>query len=447
MNQLKIEKMACARIPTELGEFQLCHYRNNHDDKEHLALLTGELSGKRDVMVRVHSECFTGDVLGSMRCDCGPQLQRAIQLISQAGSGVIIYLRQEGRGIGLLDKLRAYNLQDDGFDTVEANLLLGHQPDNRDYTIASLILKELGISSIRLLTNNPQKIRDLQHLGVQVTARIPLQTGINRENAAYLHTKVSRLHHMLDLNQLPDSPSNNGHASQQVNFDQTFEEPLKRPLVTLSYAQSLDGSIAARRGEPLSISGPESLQMTHDLRGKHDAILIGIGTVLADDPRLTVRLADGPNPQPVIVDSKLRFPLDAKLLKNERKPWVATTGRAPYSRRRALEVAGGQVMILPATENGQVNLPALLNKLWHLGVRSVMVEGGASLISSFVSEYLVDRLIITIAPILVGGLHAIDSEHLPIGTTLPRIRYPHSQKLGDDIVISGEFIHDLQGSQ
>ena len=442
MKQINVEKMTCARIPTETGEFQLCHYRNDSDDKEHLALLIGEVDGQSDILVRVHSECFTGDVLGSMRCDCGPQLQRAIQLISQEGNGVIIYLRQEGRGIGLLDKLRAYNLQDEGFDTVEANLMLGHQPDSRDYTIASLIMKDLGISSIRLLTNNPQKIDGLQRLGVRVTSRIPLQTGVNQENVAYLQTKVSRMDHMLDLKQLSLSKTKNGHVRQQQNTTQTFAQPRKRPFVTVTYAQSLDGSIAAKRGEPLAISGPESLKMTHQLRAEHDALLIGIGTVLADDPQLTVRLVDGQDPQPVILDSQLRFPLHAKLLKNPCRPWIATTENASRERQRSLETAGAQVIRLPASEYGLVSLPDLLTELWRLGIHSLMVEGGASVIGSFISRNLADRLVLTIAPILVGGLNAIGSETLSNGAGFPQLHYPHFQKLGDNVVISGDIIQD-----
>jgi GTP cyclohydrolase II len=445
MKQITVEKMTCARIPTEMGEFQLCHYRNDSDDKEHLALLMGDVYGQSDVMVRVHSECFTGDVLGSLRCDCGPQLNRAIQLISQAGTGVIIYLRQEGRGIGLLDKLRAYNLQDDGFDTVEANLMLGHQADSRDYTIASLILQDLGINSVHLLTNNPLKIESLQRLGVRVTSRIPLQTDVNQENAAYLQTKVSRMRHLLDLNGLSHSVANNGYVHRQQGSVQNITLKEMRPFITLSYAQSLDGSITTRRGEALAISGPESLKMTHQLRAQHDAILIGIGTVLADDPRLTVRLAEGPDPQPVIIDSQLRFPLQARLLSNPCKPWIATTESASLARQEALEVLGARIIRLPANENWQVSLPDLLIHLGQSGIKSLMVEGGALVISSFISANLADRLVLTIAPILAGGLNAISPASLTNHARLPKIKHPHYQKLGDDIVISGKFIHNPNG--
>lgn len=196
---LEITRAAVARIPTEVGEFRLCLYHNNHDTKEHLALVMGEVSHATDLLVRIHSECFTGDVLGSRRCDCGPQLYHAMQLVAAAGCGMIIYLRQEGRGIGLLNKLRAYNLQDDGYDTVEANLLLGHQADERDYTLAALMLRDWGVASVQLMTNNPHKIESLRALGVSVTARVPLETASHADNADYLRTKVERMNHLLNL--------------------------------------------------------------------------------------------------------------------------------------------------------------------------------------------------------------------------------------------------------
>jgi GTP cyclohydrolase II len=196
--ELNINRAACARIPTAAGAFQLCVYENNRDDKEHLAIVMGDVYEQESVLVRIHSECFTGDVLGSRRCDCGEQLRRAMELVAVEGQGIIIYLRQEGRGIGLKEKLRAYNLQDDGLDTVDANLALGHAADARDYSMASAILEDLGIASVRLMTNNPDKIDDLVKLGIHVTERVALETTVYPDNAAYLLTKVQRMNHLLD---------------------------------------------------------------------------------------------------------------------------------------------------------------------------------------------------------------------------------------------------------
>lgn len=203
MEPLKVDRMVAARIPTTEGAFQLYLYHNNHDSKEHLAVVMGDIRGKSDVLVRVHSECFTGDVLGSRRCDCGEQLHNAMQQIALAGEGVVLYLRQEGRGIGLLDKLRAYNLQDHGYDTVEANLMLGHQADERDYTVAARMLEDLGVESLRLITNNPDKIDTLRAQGIQVTERVPVEPTIYADNAGYLFTKATRMNHLLNLGFMP----------------------------------------------------------------------------------------------------------------------------------------------------------------------------------------------------------------------------------------------------
>ena len=201
----------CARIPTYHGEFQLCIYQEGETGKDHLALVMGDPEGKEDVLVRVHSECFTGDVLGSLRCDCGEQLHRAMAMIAESGEGAIIYLRQEGRGIGLEEKLRAYNLQDEGYDTVDANLALGHQADERDYTCAARILENLGIRSIALITNNPNKIEALNSLGVNICRRIPLSPTINPENLRYLSTKAERMRHLLDTRSMENMPDDSSH--------------------------------------------------------------------------------------------------------------------------------------------------------------------------------------------------------------------------------------------
>jgi GTP cyclohydrolase II len=439
-----VTRKASARIPTAEGEFQLFFYTGNGDGKEHLALVHGVVAGRKEVLVRVHSECFTGDVLGSRRCDCGEQLQLALRQIAGVDAGVVIYLRQEGRGIGLLDKLRAYNLQDQGYDTVDANLLLGHEADERDYTMAAKILRDLGVASIRLLTNNPHKIESLEELGIDVAARVPLQGSVTPENATYLGTKAARLRHLLVLDR-DRSPwlrrSQPGQVIEQIRdvMDTAPEHRRRtgRPLVTLSYAQSLDGSIADRPGRPLALSGNQSMIFTHSLRAFHDAILVGIGTVLADNPRLNVRLVDGKSPQPVIVDSRLRFPPYANLLRNGRSPLIATGQGADAERQEALEAAGARVLRLPG-QNGWVNLAALLDHLGATGVNHLMVEGGAQIITSFLSSRLVDQVVLTIAPLLVGGLRVVDNLGHSALRSFPRLRNLSYQQLGDDLVLRGE---------
>jgi GTP cyclohydrolase II len=201
MDQNQRTDTISAPIPIEAGDFVLAVHVDQQG-LEHLAFSLGDIRGQRDLLVRVHSECLTGDLLGSRRCDCGMQLQHSLKLIGQAGQGLLIYLRQEGRGIGLVEKLRAYNLQDQGLDTVEANLQLGHPVDARDYAAAARILLELEIRSVRLLTNNPDKVDGLEKYGVAVSERINLQVAAHPSSSNYLRTKASRLNHQLDLSAL-----------------------------------------------------------------------------------------------------------------------------------------------------------------------------------------------------------------------------------------------------
>jgi len=193
-----VHRVVSAKLPTRYGPFALHLYEDELNKEHHLAIVRGEVQGKKDVLVRVHSSCFTGDTLGSLRCDCGEQLHRALERVAQEGRGVVLYMHQEGRGIGLENKLKAYALQDRGMDTVEANEALGFKPDLRHYGIGAQILVDLGLSSIRLMTNNPRKIVGIEGYGLTVTRRVPLEVPANKTNREYLKTKRDKLGHLLE---------------------------------------------------------------------------------------------------------------------------------------------------------------------------------------------------------------------------------------------------------
>lgn len=192
-----ITREATVVMPTTAGDFTMIGYSNTLDDKEHIALTKGSLHEAEAPLIRIHSECLTGDVFGSKRCDCGPQLQAALAAIEQDGTGAVLYMRQEGRGIGLLNKLKAYELQEQGYDTVEANEMLGFASELRDYRLCAQMLKDLGVTTVRLLTNNPDKVAQLERYGITVSARIPLIAGLAQENANYMATKKHKMQHAL----------------------------------------------------------------------------------------------------------------------------------------------------------------------------------------------------------------------------------------------------------
>ncbi len=425
-----IQRSRSARLPTAFGEFTVTVYRDR-EGKEHLAVRMGELGGPPS-LVRIHSECLTGDVFGSVRCDCGEQLQAALHYISEEGRGLLLYLRQEGRGIGLNNKIHAYALQDLGMDTVEANLHLGFPADVRSYTHAAAMIKDQGLCSIRLATNNPEKVKALEACGIQVIERVRHEIPPRPENYGYLQTKASKMGHFLKpLPRVPSQPDQ-GRANHGVPavflenaLDQAksgavsrLHESLRQagerrhqasmPSVTLSYAQSLDGSIAAEPGKPLQLSNPKSQALTHRLRSMHDAVLVGVNTLLSDDPRLTVRLVSGRNPRPIVLDSRLRSPLEAKLFHPPCvPPIIATTDVASAVLEKELQAAGAHIVRMPSQPNGLVDLHMLLRHLYELGIHSLMVEGGAGVITDFLASQLVDQVVITITPQFVGGLSAV----------------------------------------
>lgn len=193
-----VRAISVAALPTRFGSFRVVAFRNNRDREEHLAIVQGDIVGREQVLTRLHSECLTGDALGSLRCDCREQLHVALRSIADAGCGLLLYLRQEGRGIGLLNKIRAYALQDGGLDTVEANHALGFQDDERDYEIAAHMIHGLGVRSVRLMTNNPEKIEQLTHHGVHVAGRVPHVIPPNEHNRFYLETKAGRSGHWIE---------------------------------------------------------------------------------------------------------------------------------------------------------------------------------------------------------------------------------------------------------
>lgn len=192
-----VEKASDAAFPTRYGNFRICGYVNKVTGEHHVAVIKGDITTDEPVLCRMHSECLTGDVFGSLRCDCGEQLAEALRRIEKAGRGVLLYLRQEGRGIGLINKLRAYELQDRGMDTVEANIALGFKPDLREYDTGAAILADLGVRKLILMTNNPLKINGLDHYGIEVAGRDPIEMTCNEKNAAYLYTKYKKMGHML----------------------------------------------------------------------------------------------------------------------------------------------------------------------------------------------------------------------------------------------------------
>ncbi|MBS2040714.1 GTP cyclohydrolase II [bacterium] len=430
---LQVRQVVTARLPVEAGDFRMLAFHNG-DGKDHLALVLGEVDGQEEVLVRVHSECLTGDVFGSRRCDCGPQLNEALRLIGAAGKGVLVYLRQEGRGIGLIEKMRAYNLQDCGYDTLDANLALGHPADAREYFTAAQMLARLGVRSVRLLTNNPEKVEGLGRWGIPVVSRQPIQVNSHPDNARYLVTKTQRMGHVLDLDRIhQDLAASRQTCSELEGWLQAQTIPELRPLVTLTYAQSLDGSIAQIAGQPFPISCQESAVLTHRLRRSHQAILVGVGTVVADDPQLNVRFVDGPSPTPIVLDPHLRIPDQARILHSGRRPIIICGPEADGARKLQLSQQGARLLQARTGRGGEFDLAEVLGALRKLGVERLMVEGGSRVLHSFLRQKAADLAVVTVSPRWLGGLSATGERDQ--GITFPSLTQPRWQTVGSDAVM------------
>jgi GTP cyclohydrolase II len=395
-----VREVARVVLPTQFGEFQARAFEVSCG-LIYLALVKGDVASAAGVLTRVHSECLTGDVLGSLRCDCGVQLRLALRRIAIEERGLLLYVTgHEGRGVGLVNKLRAYIEQDGGVDTLDANVRLGLPIDGRRYDDTAAVLHAVGVGSVRLLTNNPEKVRGLREAGITVERMEPLQTAAHHRNVGYLRTKKRRLNHVAPAGEaLGTAPSAPPDA---IGLLGDVQPRADRPYLVVKYAQSLDGRIATITGDSKWISGEEQRSVSHALRAACDSVMVGVGTVLRDDPRLTVRLVPGASPLRVVLDSTLRIPSTALVLDGDPVTVVFTTDRAAHSDRERLRALGVSVRTVPGSSAG-VDLPATLRVLRELGVRTLLVEGGATMITSLLGDRLVDRLIVGTAPTILGA--------------------------------------------
>jgi GTP cyclohydrolase II len=431
-----VREVGSVPLPTAYGSF-IAHAFTFASGNTHLALVMGQIDDEPPTLTRLHSECLTGDVLGSVRCDCGVQLRAALRDIGRQGRGIVLYLTgHEGRGIGLVDKLRAYLEQDGGADTVDANLRLGLPVDSRDYGEAAAVLDRLGVSRIRLMTNNPGKREGLSRYGITVCEMVGLATAGQLHNRRYLATKQARLGHRYPAG-TPLSPAVRSPVDVTALLGPVRAHHA-RPHVVVKFAQTLDGRIATASGDSKWVSGEAERRVAHALRAACDAVLVGVGTACTDDPQLTVRLVDGASPTRVVLDSTLRTPATAKVFDDEAPTVIIGRAGADPLRRQEMTRRGAAVHSVPGDVDG-VDLAAALRALYGIGIRALLVEGGGRVITSLLARRLVDRLIVSISPRIIGaGVDAVGS----LGTVrikdgIALVRH-HVYQAGDDLLIAGD---------
>src|SRR5690625_638036 len=405
---LTVERAVETALPTKHGTFRMLGFRDQ-TGTTHVALVLGltDPDPTATPLVRVHSECLTGDAFGSWRCDCGDQLDAALARIAAAGEGAVIYVRgHEGRGIGLLEKLRAYALQDQGADTVDANLALGHREDARAYDQSAAILKDLGIQRTRLLSSNPAKEVALRALGIDVVERLSLIVPSHPHNANYLATKRQRMGHDRPVTGDPWQALRNG-VVPPVSTHDPGADLVERygPLVELGpdyvvgqLGQSLDGFIASRAGDAEFVTGAEDREHLHRLRALVDAVLVGVGTVAADDCRLTVRAVPGRNPVRVVLDPRGRAPRGAQVFTDGAAPTLWLVGPSA----RVPDTLAPHLQVVRLEDDGHADPAKILSLLREHGLGRILVEGGGRVVSSFLHARVLDRLFLSTAPVLIG---------------------------------------------
>jgi len=468
-----VRLVASTTVPSSWGPLPMVAFQSHIGDI--LVVVNGIGDGHR-VPIRVHDACLTGEVFGSLKCDCGPQLQMALAIQTKQKLGMVIYMPQEGRGIGLANKIAAYHMQEEhGMDTVDANLALGLPAEMRDYSVLDRVFEEIGVHSTLLMTNNPYKVEKLRAAGVSVLGTLPLVIHpTSQVTRKYLDVKRKRMgHDFSEAQTAPQAcpPALEGQAAALLETLRTeiqSHDNTVRPFALLSFATSMDGFIAeikelpggGREKRAVALSGEASSILTHHLRGAVDGILVGVGTALIDNPLLSVRReAAGPSPQPIVLDSQLRLPPSCRLLTAQvpggRPPTVVLCTRfddagdggdegdadssddaGKAARAAALRAAGAEVLQCRADRHGRVCLQDAWRVLRESGVKSLMIEGGAEVITALLAEKsakLVDRLVVTQASAILGsGVSWASSSR-------PKLLDAHSFPLGQDAILAARL--------
>lgn len=408
------------RLPTSDGNFNI-HLFTGSDKKEHLALVKGDVKNADNVLTRVHSECLTGDLFGSLRCDCGPQLHQAMRMIEEEDKGLILYLRQEGRGIGLIEKLKTYNLQDQGFDTVDANVQLGHKAEERDYDVAARMLEILGVSSIKLLSNNPDKVKKLEKLGVRITDRVSIEPKVNMENLRYLTTKVERMGHILDTDELhPFLPE----IDDVIRYlRRKMDQKKGTPFFTVLNIRTLNGKYPDLVGTSNERNvGVRVLK--ERVANLHDVLLLG-----PDDMENYQGFKDliGPIRKAMIFDPqgivKLSSPDE---IHEELDLCFLHTGKLSSERINELNEDGFMCHDI-SDGKGSISIERILDLFPELDVRSIITEGTNDVARFLMERNLADVLLQVLLPVFEGKI--VKEIDLPL-----ELKDPRTVMLGDTTV-------------